>query len=71
MGEASTGMLAGWSDAVFGSHGQDGRCRPEYIIGLMSSTLPGLVGLLQWAPKFTRKQVKSPLGGEIFALSEM
>ena len=58
-------MLVGWSDAAFG------RCRLCYIIGLMSSTLTGPVRILQWASKFTRKHVKSSLGGEIFALSEM
>ena len=64
-------MLAGWSDAAFGTHTQDGRCRLGYIIGLMSSTLTGPVRILQWTSKFTRKHVKSSLGGEIFALSEM
>ena len=64
-------MLVGWSDAVFGTHTQDGRCRLGYIIGLMSSTLTGPVHILQWTSKFTRKHVKSSLGGEIFALSEM
>ena len=42
-----------------------------YIIGLMSSTLQGPVHIIQWTSKFTRKRVKSSLGGEIFALSEM
>ena len=37
----------------------------------MSSTLTGPVRILQWTSKLTRKHVKSPLGGEIFALSEM
>ena len=64
-------MLVGWSDAAFGTHTQDGRCRLGYIIALMSSTLTGPVHILQWASKFTRKRVKSSLGGEIFALSEM
>lgn len=66
-----TMMLVGWSDAAFGTHTQDGRCRLGYIIGLMSSTLTGPVHILQWTSKFTRKHVKSSLGGEIFALSEM
>ena len=64
-------LLAGWSDAAFGTHAQDGRCRLGYIIGLTSSTLAGPVHILQWASKFTRKHVKSSPGGEIFALSEM
>ena len=56
-------MLVGWSDAAFGTHTQDGRCRLGYIIGLMSSTLTGPVHILQWTSKFTRKHVKSSLGG--------
>ena len=63
--------MAGWPDAAFGTHGQDGQCRLGYLIGLMSPTLTGPVHFLQWASKFTRKHVKSSLGGEIFALSEM
>ena len=66
-----TMLLVGWSDAAFGAHEQDGRCRLGYLIGLMSSTLAGPVHILQWTSKFTRKHVKSSLGGEIFALSEM
>ena len=64
-------MLAGWPDAAFGTHGQDGRCRLGYLIGLTSSTLTGPAHILQWTSKFTRKHVKSSPGGEIFALSEM
>ena len=63
--------MVGWSDAAFGTHTQEGRCRLGYIIGLMSSTLQGPVHIIQWTSKFTRKHVKSSLGGEIFALSEM
>ena len=61
----------GWSDAALGTHGQDGRCRLGYLVGLMSSTLTGPVHILQWTSKFTRKHVKSSLGGEICALGEM
>ena len=32
-----TMMLVGWSDAAFGTHTQDGRCRLGYIIGLMDT----------------------------------
>ena len=67
----NTMMMVGWSDAAFGTHTQEGRCRLGYIIGLMSSALTGPVHILQWTSKFTRKHVKSSLGGEIFALSEM
>ena len=63
-------MLVGWPDAAFGTHGQDGRCRLGYLIGLVSSTLTGPVHILQWTSKFTRKHVKSPLGGKISALSK-
>ena len=64
-------MLVGWSDAAFGTLTQDGRCILGCIIGLMSSTLTGPVHILQWAPKFTRKHVKSSLGGEVLARSGM
>ena len=64
-------LLAGWPDAAFGTHEQDGRCRLGYLIGSMFSTLTGPVHILQWASKFTRKHVKSSLGGENRVLSEM
>ena len=64
-------MLAGWSDAAFGTHVQDGHCHLGYIIGLMSSALPGPAHILQWASNSTQKIAKSSLGGEIFALNEM
>ena len=64
-------MLVGWPDAAFGPHGQDGRCRLRRTIGFTSSTLTGPVHLPQWASRFTREQVKSPVSGEIFAHSEM
>ena len=56
---------------AFGTHAQDGRCHLGYAIGLMSSTLTGPAYNLQWAPKFTRKHVKSSLGGETVAVKEM
>ena len=64
-------MLAGWPDAPFGTHAQDGRCRLGYIIGRTASTLTAPAHIPQWAHIFTRKHVKSSLEGEIFALSEM
>ena len=42
-----------------------------YVIGLMSSTLKGPRHILQRTSKFTRKMVKSSMGREIYALSEM
>ena len=63
--------LVGWSDAAYGKLSEDGRCRLGYIIGLMSSSLSGPCHILQWTSKFTRKLVKSSLGGEVYAFSEM
>ena len=37
----------------------------------MSSALEGPCHISQWTPEFTRKMVKSSLGGEVYALSEM
>ena len=37
----------------------------------MSSNLCGPCHLIQWASKFTRKLVKTSLGGEVYAISEM
>ena len=42
-----------------------------YLIGIMSSSLTGPCHVLQWTSKFTRKLVKSSLGGEVYAFSEM
>ena len=63
--------LAGWSDAAYGGQSTEGICRLGYTIGLMSSTLKGACRILPRTSKFTRKMVKSSLGGEIYALSEM
>ena len=63
--------LVGWSDAAYGRLSEEGRCRLGYIIGLMSSSLSGPCHVLQWTSKFTRKLVKSSLGGEVYAFSEM
>ena len=42
-----------------------------YTIGLTSSTLSGPSRILQWAPKFARKQARSSLGGEACVSCEM
>ena len=49
----------------------EGKCRLELAIGLMSSSLTGPPHVLFRASKFTRKLVKSSLGGEVYGLSEM
>ena len=64
-------LLVSRPDAAFGTDAQDGRCRIGYIIGLMSSVLTCPAHILQWASKFTRKQVKSSARGEISPLGEM
>ena len=50
---------------------QNGKCRLGYLIGITSSPLTGPCHVLQWTSKFTRKLVKSSLGGEVYASSEM
>ena len=62
---------AGWSDAAYGSQSTGGKCRLGYVIGLMSSTLEGPCHNLRWPSKFTQELVKSSLGGEVYAFSEM
>ena len=62
--------LVGWSDAAYGDQSTEGKCRLGFVIGLMSSTLKGPFRILQRTYKFSRKMVKSSLGGEVFALSE-
>merc|ERR1712215_449403 len=39
--------------------------------GIHLSSLSGPCHILQWTSKFTRKLVKSSLGGEVYAFSEM
>ena len=63
--------LVGWSDAAYGDLSQSGKCRLGYLIGVMSASLSGPRHVLQWTSKFTRKLVKSSLGGEVYAFSEM
>ena len=73
MGEIRPGSLTlvGWSDAAYGGLSEGGRCRLGYVVGLMSSSLSGPCHILQWTSKITRKLVKSSLGGEVYAFSEM
>ena len=63
--------LVGWSDAAYGNTTCVGKCRLGYLIGVMSSNLCGPCHIIQWTSKFTRKLVKSSLGGEVYAFSEM
>ena len=48
-----------------------GKCRLGYVIGVMPSNLTGPCHIIQWTSKFTTKLVKSSLGGEVYAFSEM
>ena len=63
--------IAGWSDAMYGDQAILTKCRLGYVIGLMSSTLRGPCYIIQWPSKFARKLVKSSLGGEAYAFSEL
>ena len=63
--------LVGWSDAAYGNTSCMGKCRLGYLIGVMSANLRGACHVIQWTSKFTRKLVKSSLGGEVYAFSEM
>ena len=63
--------LAGRSGAAYGDQSSLGKCRLGYAIGLMSSTLSGPSHIIQRTSKFTREMVKSSLGGEVYAFSEM
>ena len=68
---SGTMSIVGWSDAAYGDLTKTGKCRLGYLIGLMSSALSGPCHVIQWTSKFTRKLVKSSLGGEVYAFSEM
>ena len=59
--------LAGRSDRVHGDHWR----RPGFAIGFLPSTVHAPCRVLQWSSKFTRKMVKSSLGGQVYAFSEM
>ena len=63
--------IAGWSDAAYGDQLAAAERRLGYVIGLMSPTLSGSRHIIQWMSKFTRGLVKSSLGGEVYAFSEM
>ena len=63
--------MVGWSDAAYGNTTCMGKCRLGYVIGVMPSNLTGPCHIIQWTSKFTRKLVKSSLGGEVYAFSEM
>ena len=62
---------AGWSDAAYGDQSSLDKCRLGYVRGLMSSTTSGPCHSIQWTSNFARKLVKSSLGGEVYAFSEM
>ena len=62
---------AGRSDAAYGDQTKERRCRLGYVIGRVSSTLLGPRHLLGRESKFARNLVKSKLGGEVYASSEM
>ena len=61
----------GWSDAAYGDLSQNGKGGLGYLIRITSSSPSGPCHISQWATKFTRKLVKSGLGGEVYAFSEM
>ena len=63
--------LVGWSEAAYGGQSSCGKCRLGYVTGLMSSILSRPRRIIQGASKFTRKLMKSSLGGEVYAFSEM
>ena len=63
--------LVSWSDAAYGDLSQNGKCRPGYLIGITPSSLSGPRNVLQRASKFTRRLVKSSLGGEVYSFSKM
>ena len=61
----------GRSGAAYGDKSTMSKCRLGYVVGLTSSALRGPCHIIQWASKFTSKVVKSRLGGETYAYSEM
>ena len=63
--------LAGRPDAAYRDSSREGRRRLGYVIGLMSPSPSGPCHILQRTSKFTRRLVKSSLGGRVYALSEM
>ena len=61
--------LVGWSDVGYGVQSTEVRSRLGSMIGLTPSPLTGPCHMLQRTSTFTRKLVKSCLGGEVYALS--
>ena len=66
-----TMSLFGRSNAADGDQSAEKKCRDGEVIGLMPASLTGPRHVLQRAPKFTRKRVKSSLGGDVYALCGM
>ena len=63
--------FVGWPGAAYGIQLAEGKCRLGYGIDLTSSTPQGPYRIFQRTSNFARKIVRSSLGGEVFALSEM
>ena len=68
---SETMALAGWSDAGHGDQSALGICRLGYVVGLVSSTLRSPRRIIRRTSKFGRKLVRSSLGREVYALSEL
>ena len=64
-------FLVGWSDAAYGGQSTEGKCRLGYVVGLTSSSLKGPRRVFQRTSKCPREKVKSSIGIEVYALSEM
>ena len=58
----------GWSDAASGGQLTEGKCRFGYAIGPTSPTLTAPRHFSQRTAKFTRRMVRSSLGGEVICL---
>ena len=63
--------LVGRPDAAYSDQSTEGKRRLGYVVGLTSSTPRSPCRILQWTSKFTWEFVKSILGGEVYAPSEM
>ena len=61
----------GRSDAAHWYKSSLGERRLGYFIGLISPNLCGPCRVIHWTSRFARTLVKSSLGGEVFAFSEM
>ena len=61
--------IAGVSDEAHGDQSTTGKCRPGFVIGLISSTLRGPCRIFQWAAEYIYKLVTNSLGGEVRAFS--